>query len=170
MSAEDPRTFRPSQEAEEQFVADRMLGKLARWLRVLGYDTLYLGGAEDEMIRRGLQEGRVFLTRNRRAHPWLKRGRVMVIKADDPREQLREVVRRLHLPLAAEALLHRCLGCNRPLVTVDKEEVRGEVPDYVWQTHVEFRRCQGCRRVFWAGSHAEKMRHRLKADFSDLWE
>jgi len=168
MSAENPRTFRAFQEAVERFVADRMLGKLARWLRVLGYDTVYLGGAGDEVIQRGLDEGRVFLTRNRRAHPWLKWGRVVVIKADDPREQLREVVRQLHLPLAEEALLNRCLGCNQPLVKVGKEEVRGEVPDYVWKAHGEFRRCQVCRRVFWAGSHAENMRHRLKADFSDL--
>jgi len=169
MSAENPRTFRASQAATEQFVADRMLGKLARWLRVLGHDTLYLGDAGDEVIRRGLDEGRILLTRNRRAHPWLKRGRVVVIKADDPREQLREVVRQLRLSLAEEALLNRCLGCNRPLVTVGKEEVRGDVPEYVWQTHAEFRRCQGCRRVFWSGSHAQNMRHRLKTDFSDLW-
>ena len=152
----------------ERFVADRMLGKLARWLRVLGYDTLYLGGAGDEVIRRGLDEGRILLTRNRRAHPWLKRGRVVVIKADDPRAQLRDVVHQLRLSLAEETLLTRCLLCNRPLLTVGKEEVRGDVPDYVWQTQVEFRRCQGCRRVFWSGSHAENMRHRLKADFSDL--
>ena len=152
----------------ERFVADRMLGKLARWLRVLGYDTEYLGGAGDEAIRRGLDEGRVFLTRNRRARPWLKFGRVVMIKADDPREQLQEVVRQLRLPLAPEALLNRCLRCNRPLVTVGKEEVRGDVPDYIWQTHAEFRRCHGCRRVYWSGSHAENMRHRLKADFSDL--
>jgi uncharacterized protein with PIN domain len=152
----------------ERFVADRMLGKLARWLRVLGYDTLYLTGAGDEAIRRGLDEGRILLTRNRRAHPWLKRGRVVVIKADDPREQLRELVRQLRLSLAEEALLNRCLGCNQPLVTVSKEDVRGDVPEYVWQTHGEFRRCGGCRRVFWSGSHAENMRRRLKADFSDL--
>ena len=152
----------------ERFVADRMLGKLARWLRALGYDTLYLGGAGDEVIRRALEEGRILLTRNRRAHPWLRRGRVLVITADDPREQLREVVRQLRLSLAEEALLSRCLACNRPLVTADKEEARGDVPDYVWQTHADFRRCQGCGRVFWSGSHAENMRHRLKADFSDL--
>jgi uncharacterized protein with PIN domain len=170
MSAEDHRTFSAFHEAGERFVADRMLGKLARWLRVLGYDTLYLGGAGDEVIRQGLEEERVFLTRNRRAHHWLTRGRIVVIKTDDPREQLREVVRELHLPLAEETLLNRCLGCNQPLATVGKEEVREEVPDYVWQTHGEFRRCEGCRRVFWAGSHAENMRHRLKTDFSDLWE
>jgi uncharacterized protein with PIN domain len=170
MSAENPRVFGASQAAAEQFVVDRMLGKLARWLRVLGYDTLYLGGAGDEVIRRGLDEGRILVTRNRRAHPWLKRGRVVVIKADEPREQLREVVRQLRLSVTDEALLTRCLRCNRPLAMVGKEEVHGDVPDYVWRTHAEFRRCQGCRRVFWSGSHAENMRHRLKADFSDLWE
>jgi uncharacterized protein with PIN domain len=168
MSVEDPRIFYAPHEAMARFVADRMLGKLARWLRVLGYDTLYLGTAGDEVILRGLDEGRILLTRNRRAHPWLKRGRVVVIKADKPREQLQEVVCQLRLPLAVEALLNRCLGCNRPLVAVGKEEVRGDVPDYVWQTHGEFRRCEGCRRVFWSGSHAENMRHRLKADFPDL--
>ena len=154
----------------ERFVVDRMLGKLARWLRVLGYDTLYLGGAGDDIIRRGLAEGRILLTRNRRAHPWLKQGRVVVIETDDPREQLREVVRRLSLPLVDAALLSRCLGCNRTLVTVGKEEVLGEVPDYVWQTETEFRRCQGCKRVFWAGSHADNMRYRLRKDFPDFWQ
>ena len=168
MSAEDPRISGAPPRAVERFVADRMLGKLARWLRALGYDTLYLGSAGDEVIRRGLDEGRILLTRNRRAHPWRKRGRVVVIKADDPREQLREVVGHLHLSLAEEALLSRCLGCNRPLVTVGKDEVRGDVPDFVWQTHTKFRRCQGCGRVFWSGSHGENMRLRLKADFSDL--
>jgi uncharacterized protein with PIN domain len=168
MSAENPRTVRAFEKAMEGFVADRMLGKLARWLRVLGYDTLYLACNGDEAIGRALDEGRILLTRNRRAHPWLKRGRVLVIKDDDPRKQLRQVVRQLGLSFVEEAFLNRCLVCNRPLVAVGKEEVRGDVPDYVWQTHGEFRRCQRCRRVFWSGSHAENMRRRLKADFSDL--
>lgn len=154
----------------ERFIADRMLGKLARWLRVLGYDTIYLGGAGDDVIRRGLDEGRILLSRNRRAHAWDKRGRVVVVEANDPRGQLREVVLHLRLPLVEGALLSLCLDCNRPLVQVGKEEVFGEVPDYVWQTHGEFRRCRGCRRVFWAGSHADNMRHHLKANFPELWQ
>jgi uncharacterized protein with PIN domain len=157
------------QAAMELFVVDRMLGRLARWLRVLGYDTVYLKGAPDEEIRKQLAEGRVLLTRNRRADPWLDLGKVVVIEADDPREQLREVVRQLRLPVREGALLSRCLGCNRPLVAAAKEEVSGEVPDYIWHTHEGFRRCQGCRKVYWSGSHSENMRHRLKADFSDLW-
>jgi len=153
----------------ERFIVDRMLGRLARWLRVLGYDAVYLRGACDEEIRKGLEEGRVLLTKNRRANPWLDLGKVVVIEADDPREQLRQLVRRLRLPVTEGALLSRCLRCNRPLVAAGKEEVFGEVPDYIWQTHEGFRRCQGCGKVFWSGSHADNMRRRLKTDFADLW-
>jgi len=146
----------------QRFVADRMLGKLAKWLRVLGYDVVYLRQAADEEIVERLREGRIFLTRDRRAGPWLKVGKVFVVGANEPKEQLREVVQGLRLAMIDAVLFSRCLSCNCLLDTANREEVRSEVPDYIYQTKSQFHRCCGCGKVYWSGSHSEKMRQQLE--------
>ncbi|MFP3870056.1 MAG: Mut7-C RNAse domain-containing protein [Syntrophobacteria bacterium] len=147
----------------ERFVADRMLGKLAKWLRVLGYDTVYLKRAEEAEIAARIQEGRILLTRDRRAEPWQEQGKVFVIHANAPEDQLREVVERLGLSgVEEEALFSRCLRCNRPLRPVSREEVRDRVPEYIWQTNRAFCRCDACGRIYWPGSHWENMRERVR--------
>jgi uncharacterized protein with PIN domain len=152
----------------ERFVADRMLGKLAKWLRVLGHDTLYLSRAGDKEILAGLHEGRILLTRNRRAGSWHEHGRVLVIKANDPEDQLREVIQHLHLSLVSDDLFSRCLRCNRDLTELRREEAIGAVPEYVWHSHHRFYYCGSCERIFWAGSHPARMRQRLEEIFSSL--
>ena len=146
----------------QRFVADRMLGKLAKWLRVLGYDVVYLKKAAEEEILEHLQEGRTLLTRNRRARSWHGKGRVFVVNDNDPKIQLREVVNGLKLAESDGAIFGRCLNCNRPLEAVRKEEVREEVPDYIYQRQKEFHRCRNCRKVYWHGSHAVRMRRQLR--------
>jgi hypothetical protein len=150
----------------ERFIADRMLGKLAKWLRVLGYDVLYLRQGRDEEILEGLREGRILLTRDRRAGPWHGRGRVVVVEANKPETQLRELVAQLGLTMEETVFLSRCIECNRVLSAVSREEVRDEVPEYIWQTHGSFQRCADCGRVYWSGSHAEKMRGTLREIFA----
>ena len=76
----------------KNFAADRMLGKLAKWLRALGYDVVYMQRAGNNEILSRLREGRILLTRDSRADLWQKQGKVFVVNANDPREQLREVV------------------------------------------------------------------------------
>lgn len=147
----------------ERFAADRMLGKLAKWMRVLGYDVVYLRQASDPDIRRQLQDGRTLLTRNRRARLWQQQGKVFVINADDPKEQLREAVQGLSLRKIDEALFSRCLSCNTLLEMVSREEVREQVPEYIWQAQTRFYRCEDCNKVYWAGSHSERMRQRLES-------
>jgi uncharacterized protein with PIN domain len=151
----------------ERFAADRMLGKLAKWLRVLGYDVAYLRQAADQEILRQLQDGRTFLTRNRRARLWQQQGKVFVVNANDPKEQLREVVRGLGLAKMAEALFSRCLSCNKLLEKVSREEVREQVPEYIWQAQNSFYRCEDCSKVYWSGSHSERMRKRLNKILAD---
>ena len=146
----------------QRFVADRMLGKLAKWLRVLGYDVVYLRQAADEEIVERLQEGRIFLTRGRRAGSWQQLGKVFVVTANEPKKQLREVVQGLRLAMIDAELFSRCLSCNCLLDTVKREEVRAEVPDYIYQRQSQFHRCCGCGKVYWSGSHSEKMRQQLK--------
>ena len=146
----------------ERFAADRMLGKLAKWLRVLGYDVVYLRQARDREILAGLREGRVFLTRDRRAKQWQTQGKVFVVNANDPKEQLREVVQGLGLTKPDSALFSRCLKCNSQLNTIAREKVLQEVPEHIWQTHYQFYRCEDCGQIYWSGSHSERMRRRLE--------
>lgn len=145
----------------ERFAADSMLGKLAKWLRVLGYDAVYLRGALDEEIRAGLLEGRIFLTRDRRALPWRNQGRVYMVSSNDPKEQLRDVIKGLSLPVLEELHFSRCITCNCPLRSVSRENVRENVPEYIWQNHDRFRRCDHCEKIYWSGTHLQKMRQHL---------
>jgi uncharacterized protein with PIN domain len=151
----------------QRFVADRMLGKLAKWLRVLGYDVVYLKKAAEEEILQNLQEGRTLLTRNRRARSWRGKGRVFMVNNDDPKIQLCEVVKGLRLAESDSAMFSRCLNCNRPLAAVRREEVREEVPDYIYQRQKEFHRCSDCGKVYWHGSHALRMRQQLRKILED---
>ena len=151
----------------QRFVADRMLGKLAKWLRVLGYDVVYLKKAAEEEILQNLQEGRTLLTRNRRARSWHGKGRVFMVNNDDPKIQLCEVVKGLRLAESDSAMFSRCLSCNRPLAAVRREEVREELPDYIYQRQKEFHRCSDCGKVYWHGSHAVRMRQQLRKILED---
>ena len=146
----------------QRFVADRMLGKLAKWLRVLGYDVVYLRQAADEEIAERLREGRIFLTRGRRGGSWQQLVIVFVFNAIEPKKQLSEVVHGLRLAIICAELFSRCLSCNCLLDTVNREEVRAEVPDYIYQTQNQFHRCCDCGKVYWSGSHSEKMRRQLE--------
>lgn len=134
-----------------RFVVDAMLGRLARWLRVLGYDTLYSADADDAaLVRRALAEDRILLTRD--VELARRRGvRVILISDDRVEEQLREMVKTL--PLTADKAFSRCLNCNAPLVEFDRVQARDLVPPYVFATQTRFRRCPGCGKVYWRGTH-----------------
>jgi uncharacterized protein with PIN domain len=144
-----------------------MLGKLAKWLRVFGCDVVYLKRADEEEILEKLQEGWTLLTRNRRARSWQGKGRVFVVKENDPKLQLREVVKSFGLRELDDAIFSRCLNCNHPLDEVRREEVREEVPEYIYQTQREFHRCKDCGKIYWPGSHAVRMRQQLKEILED---
>jgi len=140
-------------------VADVMLGKLARWLRALGYDTLYFRDASDSrLLGIALREGRHLLTRDAalasRAGP-----SGLLIRSEDLDTQLGEV--RDACRLGPPALLSRCLECNGMLTTRGPADVEGRVPAYVLATQARFWECDGCRRVFWSGTHVSGIRRRL---------
>jgi len=150
-----------------RFLADAMVGKLARWLRILGYDTLYFRQIDNErLIELARSEGRRLLTRDARLigrHPSIPH---TLILDDRPEHQLRQIVRELRLSTSA-GLLTRCLECNTPLAPVDKEQARSTVPPYVFRTQESFSRCPTCGRLYWKGTHEERMRERLKELFGD---
>jgi uncharacterized protein with PIN domain len=133
-----------------------MLGKLAQWMRILGYDVLYLNPVEDsDLIGVSRRESRILLTRDTRL---IKRRGVedyLLIQDNDPMKQLKEVIR--VYPPERGRMLNRCIRCNTPLVDAVKKEIRNEIPDYIYHSQARFGRCPDCGRVFWQGSHYHHM-------------
>jgi uncharacterized protein len=146
---------------EVKFAADRMLGRLAKWLRVMGQDVIYgqhLTGYG--LIRAARSEGRLILTRDR----CLKQKQpppFILIKSDHYRDQVRQVIEICQVKLGA-APFTRCVVCNASLQPKAKEAVDGLVPAYVFATQEKFSWCPCCRRVYWPATHHEKMLEELR--------
>jgi len=144
-----------------KFVADCMLGKLAKWLRVLGFDTLYLNKAEDrELLRLARREKRVLLTKDHdllRAAEGLPR---LFIESDDWPEQLAQVLDAFKLRVRVRPH-SRCLRCNVELKKIPKRLARNLVAPFVFEKSRSFAICPSCGRVFWPGSHFEDMDQKI---------
>lgn len=142
-----------------RLIADGMLGRLARWLRLLGYDTAYERNTDDlELARRARAEGRVLLTRDRALAA--RRGlRTLLIESERVQEQVRQVVEALGPP--PHPALSRCSLCNVPLEPATPQQVADRVPPYVLQTQKRFGVCPICGRVYWAGTHLQQMKRYL---------
>ncbi|HEY4690623.1 MAG TPA: Mut7-C RNAse domain-containing protein [Anaerolineae bacterium] len=144
-----------------RLIADVMLGRLAKWLRLLGYDTRYDNSARDlALLRIAQAENRILLTRD-----WAlsrQRGvRAIWIESQDLAAQIEQVQAAVGPPLAGR--FTRCPVCNGRLESIDKADVEGRVPPYVFQTQDEFRRCPECGRIYWAATHVERIRRMLNA-------
>ena len=144
-----------------RFVADAHLGGLARFLRMLGFDTLFEQGFADAEIRRlAHDEGRIVLTRDRELLKCADVARGCYVRALKPEAQLAEVAARYRLGGAARPFT-LCLHCNLPLEPVEKRAVADRVPEQVLLVQEHFTRCRGCERVYWPGSHYGRMREAL---------
>src|SRR5262245_21597683 len=144
-----------------RFAADRMLGRLARWLRILGHDVAYgphLRGRALVVCAR--RERRVLLTRDTRLVRDPELPPHLFLTSDDFREQLRQVG--AAFPLESRNLFGRCLSCNRRLETVARADVRERVPAYVFKTAAHFHRCGRCGRLYWPATHHAHMRRELE--------
>ncbi len=145
-----------------RFIADSMLGRLAKWLRVMGYDTAYDPDITDrEIIDISIKEGRIILTRDTLL---IKRKAIkdyLFIRSDDFREQVREVIEHFSLE-PRRGFLTICIRCNTPLKSVEKESIREDVPPYVYRTQDRFMICPDCRRIYWAATHRDSMEDGLR--------
>jgi len=145
-----------------RFAADRMLGRLARWLRILGHDVAYgphLGGRT--LVRCARQEGRLILTRDTRLRRDPHLPPHVFVTSDHFREQLRQVA--AAVPLGGAPLLGRCLDCNRVLAEVPREGAEGRVPPFIYQCHDRFLGCSGCGRLYWPATHRAHILRELAA-------
>ena len=143
-----------------KLLADCMLGRLAKWLRLLGYDTAYENAASDpELARRARAEGRVLLTRDHDLAA--RRGlRTLLIQSEALEEQVREAQDALGPP--SHPALSRCSVCNVVLEAVSPAEISDRVPPYVLRTQAKFHRCPGCGKVYWPGTHLQAMREQIE--------
>jgi len=143
-----------------RFICDDNLGKLTKWLRTLGYDTLFFDPIEDgELIARALKEDRVVLSRDTQLSRFkFKLGENLLrIESDRPLEQLKQVVEHFKLKPDKELIFSRCLVCNEPLKKVEKEKIKDRLYPFVYKTQDHFVHCPECDRIYWSATHVEKM-------------
>jgi uncharacterized protein with PIN domain len=146
-----------------QFVADVMLGKLAKWLRVMGIDVLYdPNGTDAQLLQCAERCGRILLTRNcslmRRRGPAQR----LYVESDYYHEQVRQVVHAFPLAESIQ-VFSRCLQCNSVLGAIAKQLVADKVPPYVYATQMIFKHCVVCDRLYWGGTHRDNMLRQLQA-------
>ena len=154
-----------------KFIVDSNVGRLARWLRIAGFDTLFINDLDDNrLVRLALSEGRVLLTKDtqilKRRVATTGRLKVILIESEEVKAQLRQVVKTLKLTEEIKPFT-LCLECNQPLVTKDKEEVKELVPPYVFETQTQYMQCPACNRVYWRGTHWQRMSRELEKIVSE---
>ena len=149
-----------------RFIVDHNVGKLAKWLRMMGYDTLFFSGSDDSgMIATALAEGRVLLTRDtqiaKRRLVTTGRLKAIIIGSDEPELQLEQVIGTLDLEIKFRPF-SLCQECNQPLVERSKGQVKERVPPYVFKTQDQYMECPSCHRIYWRGTHWQAMTQKLK--------
>lgn len=143
------------------FVIDPTLGKLAKWLRIMGIDAHYQTTYRNMEIEALLAEGRILLTRNRSLKHTLNPS--ILITSDRIQDQLIEVKEYGFLPVANDNWFRRCIICNIPLQSVQLEDARGRIPEYIISQNIRgIKFCPSCKRYLWPGSHRTKMINQLK--------
>jgi uncharacterized protein with PIN domain len=153
-----------------KFIADAMLGRLARWLRLLGYDTSYYPHIDDSfLLRLAREEKRILLTRDTRLVKVRGLPDFLLLHENDSFEQLRTVISTFDLTGDIEArifdgdtFLSRCAVCNTLLQEKSKEESKSHVPEYVFQTCRIFKYCPECNKYYWKGTHPMRLQKKLK--------
>ena len=144
-----------------RFSADEMLGSIARWLRLMGYDTIYERDRPDtDILERAKLEGRILLTRDKvlaeRAGPW-----GLYVSSRDLDAQLEQVVEEFGLKF--DEGLSRCTSCNGELIAITPEEAAEGVPDGALRSNDQFFRCGSCGKYYWKGSHWKNIRRTMAA-------
>jgi len=151
---------------EPKFIVDINAGKLAKWLRIMGYDALLFTNEDDgKMIRVALNENRVVLTKDsqimKRRLVTSGKLKAVLIEGDEPKAQLQQIASALNLDYQFRPF-SVCLQCNQNLIERRKEEVANLVPPHVLKTQSHYRECPSCHRIFWRGTHWQAMSEELE--------
>jgi hypothetical protein len=153
-------------EDSPKFIVDLNVGKLAKWLRMIGYDTQLFDHRDDSrLIHIALAENRIIITRDTQM---MKRRiittcelKAILVRSDNPNQQIRQVIKELRLNPGFNPF-SLCLEDNQPLVKISKDDVESRVPPYVYRTQSEYVECSNCHRVYWQGTHWQAMGKKLE--------
>jgi uncharacterized protein with PIN domain len=135
---------------EKGFDLDGMLGNLARWLRILGFDAKF--------PCKKVAQDRYFVTTNRK----LKNPQVIRVQNASPLEQMKQILDLTGIVPSPNLFLSRCLSCNVPVREIAKQNVKGRVPDSVFSRNSTFHECPSCGKLYWEGTHAGRIKRRLE--------
>lgn len=142
-----------------------MLGRLAKWLRIAGFDVLYSNRfSDDELVALSRNEGRILLSRDTRLLVRKSVLQFIFLESEKVQDQIRQIfdtTHTVHLP----GILTRCLECNEILSAITRDKVQERVPPYVFQTQSNFKYCQQCQKIFWGGTHRQVVLHTLEKLF-----
>mgnify|MGYP006291024309 CR=1 FL=1 len=148
-----------------KFLVDQMLGTLAKWLRFFGIDTYYATQSihDDELLRIAKKENRVLVTRDKELILRAQKRDIQVIPVftRDLDEQLKKVL--AQTTVDSTQILSRCSLCNTQLISIDKEKVKDKVPENVYQTNETFWICPTCHKIYWRGSHYDKILQKINS-------
>ncbi|MCX7926885.1 MAG: Mut7-C RNAse domain-containing protein [Candidatus Omnitrophica bacterium] len=136
-----------------KILVTKELGRLAKWLRILGIDCEYSRTQQiSSIMMQALREDRIILTRNR--HLPASRGiTIVIVESQTINEQLPEVCAKIGISIEHQKLFSRCTICNKKLQEVSPDTVRDFVPEYVFSTQKNFYQCSNCKRIYWQGTH-----------------
>ncbi|MDD4875934.1 MAG: Mut7-C RNAse domain-containing protein [Dehalococcoidales bacterium] len=148
-----------------KFIVDTNAGKLVKWLRIIGYDTLFFKNGDDScLIAAALAEKRVILTRDthiiERRIVTSGQLNVILLQSDNPEQQMKQVIKTMTLNCGLDPFMI-CLECNQPLLKKSKQEVKYLIPPYVYRTQNQYMACPACCRIYWRGTHWQKMTKKL---------
>jgi len=145
-----------------KFIATNELGRLSRWLRILGFDTVYQRKYNiGSLIITALREDRFILTRKKTKIGDLEK-RTLILKSEKLEEQIKEVIEKLNLKIDRDEMFTRCTICNSKLIEVEKEKISSLIPPYVYKTQEKFYFCNNCNKAYWQGSHWGNVSNALK--------
>jgi len=151
-----------------RFISDAMLGSLSKWLRILGFDTLYFTTINDnEIIKLARQEQRILLTKDIGLIKNKKVNSCIQIKSDDVLQQLKEVLSVISSGQQFD-LSPRCPECNGTLALTDRGAIAGDVPEHVFLNFNSFFRCMNCGKVYWEGSHKRLIDRKIEQVFKEI--
>lgn len=150
-----------------KFIVDFMCGRLARWLRILGYDAEFFNEtSRSKILMESLKTQRIILTRDTQLSK-KKAYKIILITSDKIRQQVKQVIKDLNLKLNPKEFFSICSICNKKVnKVIDKSEIKDLVPIYIYENINEFYRCPECNRIYWQGSHYDFFLKEIEKIFS----
>jgi len=132
-----------------------MIGRLARWLRALGYDTIYKPNVQsNQIVNQAMKENRTLLTRSQRLIEENSGMNSYLVKRQNPRDQLKMIM--FDFKLGTDWIFSRCVFCNSLVKSIEKKDVLGKVPEHVFQNSQEYFQCLACEKLYWEGTHRKR--------------